>query len=207
MNTNANTTLSFRTRMLAMAIALGLMLPGCTSEPEAPVEPPLAGATIGGEFDLVNTQGQPVHWADFDGKYRIVYFGYAYCPDVCPTDVQRTIQGLEQFAAAEPELAAKVQPIFISVDPERDTPEVIDEFTSAFSDDLIGLTGTPDQLAAAAKTFAVYYKKLEETAPGTYLMDHARTVILFGPKGEPIALLPADQGADPVAQELAKWVR
>ncbi len=207
MNTNANTPFRFRARLLAMALAGGLVVAGCDTQPGVPAEPPLAGATIGGEFELVNTQGKTVRWADFEGKYRIVYFGYAYCPDVCPTDVQRTIQGLQQFGATEPELAAKVQPIFISVDPERDTPEVIDEFTSAFSDDLIGLTGTPEQIAAAAATFAVYYKKLEETAPGTYLMDHARTVILFGPKGEPIALLPADQGADPVTAELAKWVR
>ncbi len=205
MNTNANTPLRFRA--LALTFAMCLALSGCNAQPAQPVEPPLAGATIGGEFELMDTQRQTVHWADFDGKYRIVYFGYAYCPDVCPTDVQRTIQGLEQFAADEPQLAAKVQPIFISVDPERDTPEVIAEFTGAFSDDLIGLTGTPEQIAAAAKTFAVYYKKLDETAPGAYLMDHARTVILFGPKGEPIALLPADQGAEPVTAELAKWVR
>ncbi len=205
MNTNANTP--FRFRALTLALATCLALSGCTAQPAAPVEPPLAGATIGGEFELMDTKRQPVRWADFDGKYRIVYFGYAYCPDICPTDVQRTIQGLEQFAADEPELAKKVQPIFISVDPERDTPEVIAEFTGAFSDDLIGLTGTPEQIAAAAKTFAVYYKKLDETAPGAYLMDHARTVILFGPEGEPIALLPADQGAEPVTAELVKWVR
>ena len=74
-----------------------------------------------------------MRWSDFDGKYRIVYFGYAYCPDVCPLDVQRMMQGYERFKEAEPELAAQVQPIFITIDPARDTPAVVGEFTSAFS--------------------------------------------------------------------------
>ena len=192
--------------LLASCLALGLTLAGCGSQASGPVDPPLKGATIGGEFDLVNTAGKPVRWGDFAGKYRIVYFGYAYCPDICPTDVQRTIQGLGDFAKAEPALAAQVQPIFITIDPARDTPEVVEEFTKAFSDDLIGLTGTPEQIAAAAATFGVYYTKGEETAEGGYLMDHSRVVLLFDPQGAPLALLPADLGADAVAEELAKWV-
>ena len=122
-------------------------------------EPPLTGATIGGEFELTNKDGETVRWADFDGQYRIVYFGYAYCPDVCPTDMQRTIQGLNQFTENEPELGAKIQPIFITIDPERDTQEVVGEFANAFSERLIGLTGTPEQIADAASTFKVFYAK------------------------------------------------
>ncbi|MEO0464359.1 MAG: SCO family protein [Pseudomonadota bacterium] len=186
--------------------AAALALSACEGAAVPAAEPPLAGAPIGGEFELSNTAGETVRWADFEGRYRIVYFGYAYCPDICPTDVQRTIQGLDQFSADQPDRAAKVQPIFISIDPERDTPEVIDQFTSAFSDDLIGLTGTPEQLKATAKTFASTFSKLPETADGSYLMDHTRSVLLFDPAGKPLALLPADEGADAVTQELAKWV-
>jgi len=171
-----------------------------------PVEPPLAGADIGGEFELANPAGETVRWADFDGQYRIVYFGYAFCPDVCPTDMQRMVQGLNQFADAEPDAAAKIQPIFITIDPERDTAEVVDQFTSAFSDDVIGLTGTPGQIAAAAKAFRVFYQKGEETPGGGYLVDHTNIVYLFGPEGEPIATLPTDEGADAVTAELAQWV-
>ncbi|AWW73709.1 SCO family protein [Erythrobacter sp. KY5] len=185
---------------------LALMLSACGNEPAVPVEPPLYGATIGGEFDLQNTSGEAVKWADFNGRYRIVYFGYAYCPDICPTDVQRTVQGLNQFTDENPELGEQVQPIFISIDPDRDTPEVVEEFTNAFSERLIGLTGSPEQIADAAKTFGVYYTKLDSPSPDTYLMDHSRTVLLFGPQGEPLALLPADLGADAVAEELGKWV-
>ncbi|MEM7781375.1 MAG: SCO family protein [Pseudomonadota bacterium] len=171
-----------------------------------PVEPPLAGAKIGGEFELSNTSGETVRWSDFEGRYRIVYFGFTYCPDICPTDMQRTIQGLEQFGASEPELAAKVQPIFISVDPERDTPEVMDQFTNAFSPDLIGLIGTPNQIADAASKFVASYTKVEGSSDDNYLVDHTRTVLLFGPSGEPLAILPSDLGADAVTQELARWV-
>lgn len=169
-------------------------------------EPPLTGATIGGEFELTNKDGETVRWADFDGQYRIVYFGYAYCPDVCPTDVQRTIQGLNQFTEDEPELGTKIQPIFITIDPERDTQEVVGEFANAFSERLIGLTGTPEQIADAASTFKVFYAKGTVSESGGYLMDHSDIVYLFGPNGEPLATLPKDEGPDAVAFELSKWV-
>ena len=190
-----------------MPLALALAACNADAPDEVQSEPPLAGADIGGEFELTSSSGETVRWSDFDGKYRIVYFGYAYCPDICPTDVQRMSQGLKQFAESQPELAAKVQPIFITIDPERDTPEVLQEFTSAFSDDLIGLTGTPEQIREAAKVFRVTYSRGDDTADGSYLMDHQAITFLFGPKGEPLSMLPTDLGADAVTQELAKWVK
>jgi protein SCO1/2 len=193
-----------------LAAALALALTSCggaeTGTGTATLEPPLAGATIGGDFALTGSEGETVRWSDFAGQYRIVYFGYAYCPDICPTDMQRTVQGLGKFAQAEPALAANVQPIFITIDPARDTREVVDEFTSAFSEDLIGLTGSEAEVADAAAKFGVYYVKGEESESGGYLMDHSRIVFLFDPEGEPLAMLPADEGADAVAQELSKWV-
>lgn len=191
---------------LAPFAALTLALSACNAPATQQVDdPPLAGADIGGPFELVNKDGATVRWSDFAGKYRIVYFGFTFCPDICPTDVGRMIHGLNGFAKQHPDLAAKVQPIFISVDPERDTPAVVGEFAAAFSDDLIGLTGTPEQVKAAADTFRVFYSRGEDT-PGGYLVDHSAIVYLFGPDGEPIATLPTDQGADAVAAELAKWV-
>lgn len=193
-----------RVRLLALCLPLALLAAGCGSAPAA--EPPLAGATIGGPFELVDSQGKTVRWSDFDGKYRMIYFGYAYCPDVCPLDVQRMMQGYNKFKEAEPELAAQVQPLFVTIDPERDTPAVVGEFTSAFSDDLVGLTGTPEQVAAAAKAFAVYYDKRDANEEGGYLMDHSRAAYLMGRKGEPIALLPVEKSGDEVAAELERWV-
>lgn len=203
MNRRAMSTL--RAPLLAACLSLGVFLSGCGGSAPADA-PPLAGAAIGGPFELVDSQGETVRWNDFDGRYRMVYFGYAYCPDVCPYDVQRMMQGYERFEQAEPELAARIQPIFITIDPARDTPEVVGEFTSAFSDDLLGLTGTAEQIDQAAKAFAVYYSKGEDGAGGGYLMDHSRAAYLMGPDGEPIALLPVEQGGAEVAAELEKWV-
>jgi protein SCO1/2 len=190
---------------LGAALALALLSACGSGDAGTATEAPLAGAQIGGPFELVNTEGKTVRWSDFDGRYRIVYFGYAYCPDVCPYDVQRMMQGYKAFQEAEPELAAQVTPLFITIDPERDTPQVVGEFTSAFSDDLVGLTGTPAQVDQAAKAFAVYYSKGEQ-GPSGYLMDHSRAAFLMGRQGEPIALLPVEQGGDAVAAELEKWV-
>src|SRR6478735_1069635 len=197
----------FARRAVPLAACLALTaLAGCGSTAPPAGDPPLAGAAIGGPFELVDSTGKTVRWSDFDGKYRMLYFGYAYCPDVCPLDVQRMMQGYARFKQAQPELAAQVQPIFVTIDPARDTPAVVGEFTRAFSKDLLGLTGTRAQVARAAKAFAVYYQKGEVSAGGGYMMDHSRAAYLMGRKGEPIATLPVDQSPQAVAAELEKWV-
>jgi protein SCO1 len=204
MNRRAMSTL--RACLLSAALLICPLAAGCDRAGSAG-EPPLAGAAIGGPFELVDSKGETVRWSDFDGKYRMVYFGYTYCPDVCPLDVQRMMQGYARFKEAEPELAAQVQPLFVTIDPARDTPAAVGEFASAFSDDLIGLTGTAEQVDKAAKAFAVYYAKAEVGPDGTgYLMDHSRTAFLMGRKGEPIATLPVDETPEAVAAELEKWV-
>lgn len=195
----------FRNALWVPISSLTLALASCGQPGPAP-EPPLAGASIGGEFELIGTDGETVRWADFQGQYRIVYFGFTFCPDICPTDTQRFSQGLLQFERSAPELGAKIQPIFVSVDPERDTPEVVAEFIANFHPRLIGLTGSPEQVKAAADTFRVFYSRGETTPGGGYLVDHSAIVYLFGPDGEPLATLPTDQGAEAVAAELSKWV-
>ncbi|MEM7689340.1 MAG: SCO family protein [Pseudomonadota bacterium] len=192
---------AFFTAMCAVSLA------ACAPGSPDPSQAPLAGADIGGPFTLTNAQGDTVTWEDFRGKYAVIYFGYAYCPDVCPTDMQRTAQGLREFAEIDAARADKVQAAFITIDPERDTPAVVGEFTAAFSDDLIGLTGSPEAVKAAADAFRVYYKKGEVTDNGGYLVDHTNIVYLFDPQGEPLAMLPTSEGADAVAAELAKWVQ
>lgn len=190
----------------SLAIALSLALAGCGSADAPAGEPPLAGAAIGGDFTLTNSKGRAVRWGDFAGKYRIVYFGYTFCPDVCPTDMQRVAQGLKELKASDPAKAGKIVPIFITVDPARDNEAVVGEFAAAFSPDIIGLTGTPEQIDAAAKAFKVFFAKGEAQPGGGYLVDHSNVVYLFGPDGAPIATLPTDQGGKAVAAELARWV-
>ncbi|WP_240530202.1 SCO family protein [Novosphingobium sp. PC22D] len=196
-------------RML-LGVLAPLMLLACSSGSPGGEKPPLEGAALGGPFTLVDKNGDTVTWDDLRGEYAIIYFGYTFCPDACPFDVQAMMMGYNRFAKAHPDLAAKVQPVFISIDPERDTPKVVGQWTAAFSPRLLGLTGTPDQVKTAADAFATYYKKGEETEGG-YLMDHSRVAFLMSPEGDPIAMLPvekgvADKGAA-VAAELEKWVR
>jgi len=180
------------------------MLAACNRPTEAP---PLEGAAIGGPFTLVGENGQPVRSSSFDGKYRLIYFGYTFCPDVCPVDMQTLMKGYKEFEKKDAERAGRVVPLFITLDPARDTPEVLRQWTDAFDPRLIGLTGTLAQVDAVAKQFAVYVKRDKPDADGAYLVDHARMALLMGPKGEPIALIPHDKDAAAVATELDRWVR
>jgi len=203
-------TYPFRAALLRTfaVLAIPLSLTACGSDKApAPVErPPLEGAAIGGPFTLVDKTGTTVRWEDFAGKYRVVYFGYTFCPDACPLDVQQMMKGFALFEKASPALARQVQPIFISIDPARDTPKVVGEFSAAFSPRLLGLTGTPENVQAAAKAFAAYYAKGRESAGG-YLMDHSRVAYLMDRDGKPISMLPIDKSPEAVAAELTKWVR
>ncbi len=179
-----------------------------TSACSRPVEtPPLEGAAIGGPFTLTGETGQPVENSSFDGRYRLVYFGYTFCPDVCPTDMQTLMKGYQEFEKEDAIRAAKVVPLFITLDPVRDTPAVLTQWTDAFDPHLIGLTGTEKQIDKVAKQFAIYFKREKPDAEGAYLVDHARMALLLGPQGEPIALIPQDKDAKSVAAELDRWVR
>lgn len=189
----------------AILVAALFAASACSPGEGEAVTPPLQGASIGGDFALIDKAAKPVRFHDFAGKYRIVYFGFTFCPDACPLDVQKLMQGYAKFATAEPEVAARVQPLFISIDPARDTPAAVGEFAAAFSPRLIGLTGSEAQVAEAAKMFKAYYSKGEPTKDGGYLMDHSRIAYLMDPAGKPLALLPIDQSADAVAESLAKW--
>ena len=175
--------------------------------PGGDAAPPLEGARIGGPFTLTNQDGQRVSSDQFDGQYRLVYFGYTYCPDICPVDLQQIGLAMKQLEESDPEVAKRVQPIFITTDPERDTPAVMKEYVSAFHPRLIGLTGTPEEIAAVSKSFGVYALKQENEGSSEYLVNHSRLAMLFGPKGEPIALLPHEDGANAIAAELKKWVK
>jgi protein SCO1 len=200
----------------ALLAACNMGAGGNASSEGASVPGDLAGAKIGAPFTLTNQDGKKVQWQDFQGKYRLVYFGYSYCPDVCPLDLQRIMQAFTQFEKADAARAARVQPVFISLDPERDTPAVLKTYVAAFHPRLIGLTGTPDEIAKVAKDFVVIYNKEKPQGDSGYLVSHSRTPYLFGPDGQPVALVPVDdpgtadqdEGApDKVLAFLGKWVK
>jgi protein SCO1/2 len=187
-----------------LVLLAGLALAACSG---GNGEPPLKGAAIGGPFTLTDQDGRPASERDFAGRYRIMYFGFTHCPDVCPTDLAVLGQALRQFEKSDPARAARVVPIFISVDPERDTPAVLKDYVAAFHPRLVGLTGTPAQVADTVRRYGAYGEKEAPEAGGGYNVNHSRIAELIGPAGEPIALLPYDKGAEAVAAELDRWVR
>ena len=168
----------------------------------------LAGASLGGPFALVDQDGHRVRDTDFAGRWRLIYFGYAFCPDICPTDLAFLGRGLAAFEAQVPTAAAKVAPIFNTIDPARDTPATIKPFVAAFHPRLVGLTGTQAEIDAVAKAYGVYAKTVDTGDPEAYLMDHSAMIYLFDPEGRPVAFLP-HQGlsAEAVTQLLATHVR
>lgn len=140
-------------------------------------------AAIGGPFTLENGAGQMVTDKTFRGKYMLVYFGYTYCPDVCPTTLQSIGSALD---AMGPE-ADRVVPVFVTVDPWRDTPAVVQRYAQAFSPRMVGLTGTPEQIARVEKEYHVYAAKHPTGKGQDYSMDHSSVIYLMGPDGQFIA--------------------
>ena len=136
-----------------------------------------------------------------------MYFGYTFCQDVCPIDMAAIGAGLKRFAQTDPELAAKVQPVFVSVDPERDTPAVVKRFAATFHARAVGVTGTPAAIKQAAQEYGVFYGRGETSPGGGYMVNHSRVAYLMGPDGKPIAQLEQDLGPDRVAAILKQWVK
>lgn len=158
-----------------------------------------ARPAIGGPFTLKNGSGQVVTDRDFRGKYMLVYFGYTYCPDVCPTTLTAVANALNRLGPK----ADLLQPIFITVDPKRDTPAVMKRYTAAFTPQLIGLTGTPAQIAKVAKEYRVYYAMHRTGAgPNDYLVDHSSVIYLMNPKGRFVASLRTDGSGKELANKL-----
>ena len=156
-------------------------------------------ASIGGPFELVNQDGQTVTDKTYAGKYLLVYFGYTNCPDICPTALQTIAIAMDDLGP----LADKVQPILITVDPERDTPKVMKEYVQAFTKRLVGLSGTPEQIARVAKEYRVYYQKvpLKNSSLG-YSMDHSGFTYLMDRQGRYLTHFRHDVTPEDLAQRL-----
>jgi protein SCO1 len=187
-----------------LGLALALLLLACGGRTEAP---PLEGATMGGAINLIGGDGRRVPDSRFAGQYRIVYFGFTFCPDVCPVDLALVGAGLRRFEQSDPDRAARVTPIFITVDPARDTPQVAQAYANRFHPRIVGLSGSEAEIAQVARRYAIYYQRQPVQPGGGYLVDHSRQIVLYGPEGQPIAILPHDQGVDGFVAELGRWVR
>lgn len=196
-----------RTRWLVLGLAV--LLAFAIGWIRHTASPPgnMTGSSLGGAFALIDQDGKPVTDADFKGRYRLMYFGYTFCPDVCPTDAAVLSRGLQAYEKARAARAAKVQPIFITVDPGRDDPAALKAFVGAFHPRLIGLTGKPGAVAAALKNYGIYSKQVATSDPDNYLVDHFAVFYLFGPDGAPIAFLPHGSTAADMTAMLETHVR
>ncbi|HYC66268.1 MAG TPA: SCO family protein [Reyranellaceae bacterium] len=159
------------------------------------------GPTIGGNFSLVDHNGRAVTQDTFKGKPTLIYFGFTFCPDVCPTSLLLMETALQQLG---PDAAQKVNPLLITIDPERDTAKLLKDYVTNFGPTFLGLTGTQEQVAAAAKAFRVYYQKVPGKSGGPYLMDHSSIIYVLDRNGRFVTHFTHEAKAEQIAAAVAK---
>ena len=158
-------------------------------------------ALIGGPFSLVGADGKPITDRNFRGRYMLIFFGFTHCPDICPAELQVIAQALEQLG----DKAKRVVPIFITLDPERDTPEAMANYVKSFGPNFVGLTGSPEAIAAAAKAYRVAYSKVEnKDSAGDYSVDHSALAYLMDPEGRYVTHFSYGLSTDQMAEKLEK---
>jgi protein SCO1/2 len=184
-------------RFLA-AFAAALLLAACGSPRPSFQNTDVTGAEFGREFRLAGHDGKPRSLADFQGKVVAVFFGFTHCPDVCPTTLA-TMREVKEKLGAD---GARLQVIFVTVDPERDTPELLSKYVTAFDPTFLGLHGTQEEIAQAAKAFKVYYQKVPGKTPDTYTMDHTASTYLYDPQGRLRLFVRHGQSVDPIVQDI-----
>ena len=160
--------------------------------------PPVSGAEVGGPFALEDHTGREVTDGTFHGQYALVYFGFTFCPDICPTELWTMTQAIDLLG----DDGGQIVPVFITVDPERDTVEAMASYVSLFHPRMVGLTGTADQVAEAARGYRVYYAKVEGEDPAHYLMDHSAFVYLMGPDGRNLLLFGSGTSPERMAETI-----
>ena len=188
-------------KKLLTMLALGLLLGGCDQlgkQPQVFQNTDLTGLDYAKDFALTDHTGTPRTLADFKGKAVVVFFGYTQCPDVCPTTLAEMASAMKELGP----LADQVQVLFVTLDPERDTQELLANYVPAFDKRFIGLRGTPEQTAKTAKEFKVFYSKVPGTDPGSYTIDHTAGSYVFDRDGRLRLFIRHGQGPDPIVHDL-----
>jgi protein SCO1/2 len=197
-------------RMIAALLAFAVSIDAARAEDTPPDQAAAAQmmedlmygrGTVGGPFTLTDQDGHTRRDSDFRGKLMIVYFGYTFCPDVCPADLMAITQALDALGPA----ADGVQPIFITVDPERDS-KVLAEYVRAFHKSLIGLTGSPEEIRKVAGAYKAFYAKTPPTHDGDYAIDHTGIIYLMGRSGEYLGFMPPQTGPERLTEILRKYL-
>jgi protein SCO1/2 len=182
-----------------LIVAAGaLLIVAMRENPKGAAGTMLASA-IGGPFQLVDQNGKRVSDADLKGKWQLLFFGYTHCPDACPTALNEIALALDKLG----DKRDKVEVVFITVDPERDTPQVLKSYVQSFDASIVALTGSPDQIAQAAKAYRVFYAK-HPRPDGGYEMDHSAVIYVMDPQGRFTATFTPESTADAIAERLQK---
>ncbi|MGE0073493.1 MAG: SCO family protein [Thiomonas sp.] len=167
-------------RALLLAVSAAPFVLAACSKPYAFHGVDITGVPYASGFDLTDFNGKPRTLADFKGKVVVMYFGYTQCPDICPASLQIVAQAMDDLG----DKAKDVQFLFVTVDPQRDTPQILKAYVTHFNPSFLALTGTPQQIEQTAKTFKVYYKKVPGQTPGSYTMDHTAGFYVFDREGK-----------------------
>lgn len=175
--------------LLTMAITLAALISG------------LPGSNAGGPFTLADGQGKVVRDSDFRGRFMVVFFGYTYCPDVCPSALGKLASVLDRLSRSELDRLAV---IFISVDPARDQGTRLTDYGQSFHPHILGLTGTPEQIAAVTKAYGAKFRIVGDTQSGDYAIDHSAFIYLMGPDGRLITTFAHDSSAMTIEQRLKR---
>lgn len=187
-----------RTMLAVCTAGAALALAGCNDTPAFQNLDITGNKQFGSNFQLTDTSGKTRTLADFKGKAVVLFIGYTHCPDVCPTTMAELSQAMQQLGAD----AARVQVLFVTVDPGRDTPAVLAQYVSAFNPTFIGLRPTDEQLPVFAKDFRVYYAKVAGKTPDSYTMDHTAASYVFDPQGKLRLYARDGQGVGPWVHDL-----
>lgn len=186
-----------------VALILGAVALGTASGASA--APPPLDTLFSGGFELIDHNGKMRSSKGFRGRFMLIFFGYTYCPTICPTNLQHMAQALARLG----DKAKKIQPLFITIDPARDTPGVLKDYMANFGTGFLGLTGTESQIRGVAKSYRVHRRRVipDKAAPGDYLVDHSSLTLLIGPDGKFRTLFPHDTSGTVMARRMEKYLR
>jgi len=187
----------------ALIAAAALALAACGPDTPKFVASDVTGTTFGRDFQLTDHNGKPRTLADYRGKVVVMFFGYTQCPDVCPTTLAELAEAMKRLGPD----ADRVQVLFVTIDPERDTPELLSKYAPAFDPRFVGLFGDADATARTAKEFKIVYQKQPGRTPGSYTMDHSAGTFVFDPKGRLRVYVGYGQGADVFAHDIKELLR
>lgn len=189
---------------VAIGAAWGLMeaqnQPAMVVQKQVTYVEPMAGVVVGGDFTLLDENGEIVTHNDFAKNYKLIFFGFTFCPAICPGELQKMSAILEALGAD----AQKIKPIFVSVDPERDSPEVIKDYMTLYDSRITGLTGTPDQIESIKANYRVYATKIENDMMSDYMIDHSAFMYFMSPDDKLITLYPLQDDAENIAADIRK---